>query len=52
MEYNRRVEGKNIPQAEGIKDQKTSRSTETVDIMANPLAYPRRKQAQRKGLAQ
>ena len=45
VESDRSVAGKRIPQAEGIKDQKTSESTETVAVMANPLASSRRKGA-------
>ena len=52
MEYDRRVAGERIPQAEGIKDQKTSESIGTIGVMANPLASPRRKGAQRNKLAQ
>ena len=52
VESERSVAGKRIPQAEGIKDQKTSESAETVAVMANPLAPSRRKGAQRNRLAQ
>lgn len=52
VESDRSVAGKRIPQAEGIKDQKTSESTETVAVMTNPLASSRRKGAQRNRLPQ
>lgn len=52
MESERSVAGKRIPQAEGVKDQKTSESAETVAVMANPLAPSRRKGAQRNRFAQ